>query len=436
MLSALPTEQAASMRKSLKPLLQTSSKDSKKSGLQAPGALPVPLELRHQARLNRQAAKEKLDTELATWQETISSMRGIGSRQSNYGDHRISLPLAQPGSATSNLSAPVKKLDQTTAEWGSKFLPSSAMEKEILGLLSTTGLENAKTTSKLEAKELNKLSVEDQQNRINLLREQRELMFRAERKAKRVAKIKSKTYRRLARKEVARREGKKETLSLEEMEQLDELDGGSRAEEMREKMEVDRARERAGLRHSSKNGRFAKVAFNGISGLEEDEARIAERERMQKEHQLKRRVLGKADESEDESDEGSDDDGGANMDEDTIRDRAFDELAAYDLKEAKKAEASANQKQSGLMGMKFMQAGMAREQARADDLEAQFRRELDGEDEDDVLDEGGVVGNRVESNLGRMVFAPSAPRNDGQVRSPLAMIAIKKLTVAIVFRSA
>jgi len=184
------------------------------------------------------------------------------------------------------------------------------------------------------------------------------------------------------------------------------VDGGSRADEMREKMEVDRARERAGLRHSSKNGRFAKVAFNGISGLEEDEGRVAERERMQKEHQLKRRVLGKDDESEDESDEGSE--GYAtDMDDDTIRDRAFDELAAFDLKEAKKAEAAASQKKSGLMGMKFMQAGMAREQARADDLEAQFRRELDGDDEDDVLDENGVVGNRIESNLGRMVFAPS-----------------------------
>ncbi|CAA2976698.1 U3 small nucleolar RNA-associated 14 [Olea europaea subsp. europaea] len=409
MLSALPAAQAAAFRKSLKPLLSSNSNSTtKKSILQTPGALPAPLELRHQAKLNRQAAKEKLDTELATWQDTIASVRGIGSRQSEFGDHRISLPLAHAGSATSNLSAPIKKVDQTTAEWGSKFLPSSLMEKEILGVLSTTGLENATTTSKLEAKELSKLSAQDQQARVNALREQRELMFRAERKAKRVAKIKSKTYRRLARKEAARREGKKETLSLEEMEQLDDIDGGNRAEEMREKMEVDRARERAGLRHSAKNGRFAKVGFAGISGLEEDESRIAERERMQKEHKLKRRVLGKGDESEDESESGSEE-SDAEADEDAIRENAFDELAAFDLKEAKKAEAAqAKGKKSGLMGMKFMQAGLAREQARADDLEAQFRRELEREDEDDVLDEDGVVGNRVESNIGRMVFAPSA----------------------------
>ena len=231
-------------------------------------------------------------------------------------------------------------------------------------------------------------------------------MFRAEKKAKRIAKIKSKTYRRLARKEAARR-GDRNKLSLEEMEQLDEVDGGSRAADMREKMEVDRARERAGLRHSTKNGRFAQVASQGIAGLEEDEHRVAERERMQKEQKLKRRVLGKGDKSDEESDEASED-SNADDDEDAIRDRAFDELASFDLKEAKKAEATQAGKKSGLMGMKFMQAGMAREQAKADDLEAQFRRELDGEDEEDILDQSGVVGNRVDSNIGRMVFAPSA----------------------------
>ena len=256
------------MRKSLQPLLSSKSKNNT-SILKSAGPLPAPLELRQQARVDRAAAKEKLDTELATWQDTMSTVRGIGSRNNEFGDHRISLPLAQPGSAGQTISSTNKNVHQTTAEWGSKFKSSSIMERDVMGLLNKEEMDDARTLGKVEAREMGRMSAEDQQARTNALREQRELMFRAEKKAKRVAKIKSKTYRRLARKEAARR-GEKNQLSLDEMEQLDEVDGGSRAADMREKMEVDRARERAGLRHSTKNGRFAQVASQGISGLEED----------------------------------------------------------------------------------------------------------------------------------------------------------------------
>jgi len=51
---------------------------------------------------------------------------------------------------------------------------------------------------------INKLSVEEIAERRNELRQMRELMFRAEIKARRVKKIKSKTYRRLKRKEKER----------------------------------------------------------------------------------------------------------------------------------------------------------------------------------------------------------------------------------------
>ena len=54
----------------------------------------------------------------------------------------------------------------------------------------------------------NQISVEDVAQRRGELRKMRELMFRAEVKAKRVGKIKSKTYRRIKRKEKERTEEK------------------------------------------------------------------------------------------------------------------------------------------------------------------------------------------------------------------------------------
>ena len=52
--------------------------------------------------------------------------------------------------------------------------------------------------------QMNQLSVEEVAQRGGELRKMRELMFRAEIKARRVGKIKSKTYRRIKRKEKER----------------------------------------------------------------------------------------------------------------------------------------------------------------------------------------------------------------------------------------
>ena len=121
MLGGLPADQAALLKKSLKPLaattktLQPKGKDADiaaevarlsaseaallarerqqkqdnklKSILRMPGALPVPLAPLHQAKIERQAAKERMGVEVKKWDETVkSSAFNVTSRKRDEAD--------------------------------------------------------------------------------------------------------------------------------------------------------------------------------------------------------------------------------------------------------------------------------------------------------------------------------------------------------------
>lgn len=240
------------------------------------------------------------------------------------------------------------------------------------------------------------------------LRRQRDLMYRAERKAKRVAKIKSKAYRRIHRK------GKDKDgpqLSLEDLEELDRIDGGDRVAEERARLEVLRAKERATLKHSAKGGRWSKKV-DGLDGLE-DERNKSIRDMVERRDQLRKKIAGIEDEDEDEfapsgsedGEYGSDDD----ADFDSIRQNAFDELAALDAKEA--AAAENDPKLKGVMNMKFMKDARARASREVEQDADELRRKLDQMDkaaEQSEDEEPMALAQQVQGNLGRMVFGPSS----------------------------
>lgn len=287
---------------------------------------------------------------------------------------------------------------------------SNDLEKTISGLLQSSAMSSQaeQVQNEQEAMSKMRLSAEDQAARQAAVRRQRELLFRAERKNKRLNKIKSKAYRRLARKEAA----KENNLSMEELQQLDELDEGDRVAKAREKMEMERAKERAGLRHSSKTNRFAREV-NGMHGLEvNDDLRKGEMERVQREAALRRKIQDHGSGSDEDDDSGAEnvnDD-----DEEAIRQGAIEALERGHHKDASKpAEAP-----KGLMGMKFMQAAMARKEKEAAELEEQFRREMAGESEDEGNDDERDHA-AVEGNAGRRVFVPSknTPVEEEQVSS-------------------
>ena len=245
---------------------------------------------------------------------------------------------------------------------------------------------------------MNHLSVEEVATRRAELRKMRELLFRAGAKAKRVAKIKSKTYRRLKRKE-------REKVAAALDEEPDEDDEATRL-----KKEVDRARERATLRHKH-TGKWAK-AMLGRNELDVDERR--EISMMLERGELLRKKIrgerGSADEQDEDDDDDSDEEGEASVS--TIKASAFDELAMLAEKDVIPVGVSGNG--TGLFNMKFMKDGMARDKMQADRLVDDFIAEMGGDpnlDGDAEINSSGggeanLNGVAVRRQGGRVVYNP------------------------------
>lgn len=247
-----------------------------------------------------------------------------------------------------------------------------------------------------EALKMNHLSVEEVAERRAELAKMRELMFRAEAKAKRVAKIKSKTYRRLKKKEKAKLAAK-----LGELEDEDEDD-----EEARLKREIERARERVTLRHKN-TGKWAK-AMKARGELDEDQRRDIN-EMLDRGEKLRRRIQGRgSDESEDEDEDDTDIEGEDGVAR--IKANAFDELRQLNRMDEGILEPQ-DKKGKGVFEMKFMKHAMARDKLRADQIADDFIRELGDRIPDDEDEDGGEDGPHLPEAFtqrmgGRMSFRP------------------------------
>ena len=208
------------------------------------------------------------------------------------------------------------------------YKPTTALEKNIDNLLRQSGIRDEKDITTFEQLALNKVSIDEVRQRQAQLRAMRELMFRQEQKAKRIAKIKSKQYRRIHKRE---REREMERRVAEE-----ENDDGM---ERQIKREAARAKERMTLRHRNTGDWAKKMLSRGQHDLE---TRQAISEQIRRGDDLQRKILGvdRDDESEDDSDSA------AGL-EDLIKDpdKWGEEDATQDFTEIRK----------GVMGMKFMQ---------------------------------------------------------------------------------
>ena len=72
--------------------------------------------------------------------------------------------------------------------------------------------------------------------------------------------------------------------------ELDNIDGGNRVEEEKARLEVERARERASLKHSTKSGRWSQ-AVGDIQGLDE-ERNAAVRDMVKRRDELRKKITG------------------------------------------------------------------------------------------------------------------------------------------------
>jgi U3 small nucleolar RNA-associated protein 14 len=234
-----------------------------------------------------------------------------------------------------------------------------------------------------EAEELrmNHLSLEEVKARRAELRKMRDLLFRAEVKAKRLSKIKSKTYRRLKKK------GKQKL--------MDKLGSDEdENEEKKIKKEVERAKERATLKHKN-TGKWAK-AMKARGELDEDQKNDM-LEMFERGEALRKKIRGDNDDDED-----SDDD---EMDLDQVKANAFEEISQ--LHDDDDVELPDSSKGKSIFEMKFMKNAAERENQKVQGMADDFLKEIGT-----ISDEESQPTERESSNAaiqrigGRVTYRP------------------------------
>jgi U3 small nucleolar RNA-associated protein 14 len=349
----IPTITDSRLKSSLKHIDSTNSSSKK-------GKLDAPLAKRQQDRIERAAAYEKSKEALNRWIDTVKANRRA---------EHLSFPLPEP-----NAPQPSKIVDSK---------PRTDLEttvQDILiqsGLAGTNGKDSEEKLQEIEELHINKLPLEEIMARRAELRKTRELMFREEMRSKRIKKIKSKSYRRVHRREREREELKEREAFVAAGVDLEEED--------RELQDRRRAEARMGAKH--KESRWAKsLKQTGRTAWDED-ARLEMADLARREEELQKRIEGRkvndddadsldstSDESSDESD-ASDEDGFASDKETKKLKRKLRQLESNGDVDLEAAGPHAK-----LMTMKFMQNAEATRKAANNAEIKRLNRELAGEE--------------------------------------------------------
>lgn len=394
----LPSVQDKFVKKSLKLLAAEAKSDQGKKGVS--GKLAVPLARRQQDQLDRSAAYDKTKETLERWQETVKHNRRA--------EHLMfPLPDADHDSMVQNT-----KLQPTT---NSK--PFNELEATIQSILEESGLAtvNGRTDedkiAEYEELETKKMSLEDVKARRDQLRMARELMFREESRAKRIKKIKSKSYRR-----VHRREREKEAQKNQE---ALEAAGIEPSEDEQEAQDRRRAEERMGSKH--RGSKWAKSAKSIGQAAWDEEARAGINEMAIRDEELRKRVEGRSSRVAAGSDNDYSDSSEYDSDEDA------DLTDAQRLRKLEAANAGKKLTEGGvgtrLSNMKFMLKADANRKAENDKTVEQIRRELAGEESEEEVEVGDVgrraygPGSKAEME---MPFPGQAKRNELEEREEVS----------------
>jgi U3 small nucleolar RNA-associated protein 14 len=368
---ALPTIRDPHIRKSLKLLQSDPNVDGKRKSSKR---LEVPLAKRQQDRLDRSAAYEKTKETLDRWTDTVKHNRRA--------DHLIfPLPDSDIASAHEN-----NRLQSTRSS-----KPFNELEATIQSILEESGLatENGRDDEdrirEFEELEAKNMTVEEVRARRDQLRMARELLFREEAKSKRIKKIKSKSYRKVHRKQ---RE-KEERLHQQAL-----AEGGYvPCEDELEAQDRRRATERMGAKH--RVSKWAKATKETGRAAWNEDARAGVTEMARRDEELRKRVEGRAvrrefegdsessfsDPDNDLSDEGSDAEQVKVLRE--LNGMGDDALAEDDSVPGSK-----------LANMKFMRKAEAARKKENDAMVEDMRRELAGEETPSDAEEEADVGRR------------------------------------------
>lgn len=328
------------------------------------GALNAPLPSVIQDRIDRSAAYDETKAVVQGWQPTIKRLREA---------EHLSFPL-QP--------EPIQR--HSTSSMAANFQPSNSFEKNIASLLEREGVSENQIAKAEELKMSEKgMSAEEIKHRTAELRHMRELLFREEKKAKRISKIKSKTYRRIARKQKQRELDKAREAGLV----VEETEGN---EDQRMKAERMRAQERATLKHKNA-GKWAKNILAAKGSHDMPEARQAINEQLQKSQHLRRQIQGSS----------SDDSSSSEGEDDSLESDAFDELKSLQNQEENSSD---DHDKKGVWNMKFMKdARNRRNREMGEEIDA-FKQSVLDDADSQSNDERSDKNFRITATAGRFVF--------------------------------
>eukprot|EP00743_Colponemidia_sp_Colp-15_P009262 GILK01010117.1.p1 GENE.GILK01010117.1~~GILK01010117.1.p1 ORF type:complete len:925 (-),score=278.68 GILK01010117.1:39-2531(-) len=332
-------------------------------------------------------------------------------RQTNYEfttkDVSKWVPLVKRNREAEQLRFPMNeppRVTVTSAALVSTFEAENDFEKEVANILQESGMLEDKNIQEGEKLELRKLSPEEVKARTAQLAKLRSLMFHEEMKAKRISKIKSKMYHKIKNKNEQRKEQKM-------LERLEEIDP-EQAEQMRQKQELKRAKERMTLKHKNKS-KFARNVLR-FGGHEQEESRDALNAQQAQAQDLRRKMNkishdSDEDESEDEIQlESSDEDSDATpkQRQEKMKSKAVSLLT----QEMDDEDAPA---QKGLMALKFMQRAAEQKREEAKQQALSLLQELEGS--------GGVndkeeTEEKSEAASGRRSFAAQAQKGKNGVK--------------------
>lgn len=337
---------------SLNDLIENNGTNQKsKDNKQISTPLAVPLPKRIQERHDRTAAYDLTKEEVEKWADTVKQ-----NREAEY----LQFPINAPPQVQKNsIYTPMA--------------PSTGLEKNIDNVIKASksaddDSNQTETPSTFEELTPSKLSVEEVKKRRNELRMMREMMFRQEQKAKRVKKIKSKSYRKVHKKERERQN-----------QMMEDDEGGSDAEEH----DIKRAQERMNLRHKN-TGKWAKNMID--QGFTKDKETRAELEEMlRRGEDLKKKIEG----------------GGDNSDNDDDDD---DENFLNNVDKQDDDEETRQSLGKGVMGMKFMRDAEERQRQR-NIQDVNELRNAENETGFEELEKEGNSANQ-EINSGRRKFTP------------------------------
>uniref|UniRef100_A0A0D9VTV7 Uncharacterized protein n=1 Tax=Leersia perrieri TaxID=77586 RepID=A0A0D9VTV7_9ORYZ len=180
----------------------------------------------------------------------------------------------------------------TVGAIASEFKPRNEFEKKMAEIIHSTEMMEAHKNDGAKILELNKIGVEDVRERQNRLAKMRSLLFRHEMKAKRIKKIKSRTYHRMLKKD-------KMKAASADFEEDPEV-----AKELAKKQEFKRAEARMRLKHKNTSKWAKRILKRGLD-VQDEGTRAAIAAQLQQ-HALLTRKMNSTNDDSSSSEESSD----------------------------------------------------------------------------------------------------------------------------------